>query len=535
MFSRQSVQKTLRDQAPFALASLVLLAMVAWLAAAITRNNDGHFIYALDDAYIHLAIAKQLATSGTWGLRPGQFTPAASSLIWPVVLAAGWRERYGELIPLIINLIAAIGLLYGINRLLSRYGLAGGWRFLMLIVVIIAAPLPPLILAGMEHVLQIGLVVWFCFASLDYAFAAAGTRSPALIALLAGLNTVTRFEGLFVVAVAVLVLMFRRRWAAAGLLTLVAWAPIALFGLFSLNNGWFFLPASVVSKTNLVGSGGIQALLPSPLKLVRGLQSGPLCAILLLLNGIVLIASRRIVKDFWRDPLSVAQLMAVGATLLHASYASFGWFHRYEAYLLVLNLLTLTLRLATLPGAASAGQRRLKLVLQALSLAGTVIILIGSLPFLSEILASSSHIYRQQYQTARFLRSYYPQAAVVLNDIGTVSYYNNNPFFDLWGLGSKEPTLLIRSHAYDAASVQRIAIEQGSRLAVVHPVIFGSYIPDDWRLIGTFVLDRPTIGSSETVGVYAMPGTDEAALRANFAAFAATLPTGVEATLAPAR
>src|SRR6476469_7310825 len=49
--------------------------------------TGGELTYPLDDAFIHMALAKNLAEHGVWGVTPYGFTSPVSSLAWPVLIA----------------------------------------------------------------------------------------------------------------------------------------------------------------------------------------------------------------------------------------------------------------------------------------------------------------------------------------------------------------------------------------------------------------------------------------------------------------
>src|SRR5882762_8810665 len=76
---------------PAALASVALLALTAALIGRMRAMTEGHFVYPLDDSYIHMAMAKTLVRHGSWGLSPGQFEPASSSPLWTLLLAGLYR------------------------------------------------------------------------------------------------------------------------------------------------------------------------------------------------------------------------------------------------------------------------------------------------------------------------------------------------------------------------------------------------------------------------------------------------------------
>src|SRR5687768_3389495 len=90
------------------LAVLLVCGAVVWLAL---RQTDGVLVYALDDPYIHMAIAKNLSENGTWGVNPGEFAGASSSPLWTLLLAGvyGVRGSADDATPLVLNLLAAGG------------------------------------------------------------------------------------------------------------------------------------------------------------------------------------------------------------------------------------------------------------------------------------------------------------------------------------------------------------------------------------------------------------------------------------------
>src|SRR4030042_4674796 len=71
----------------------------------ILGQTGGRFIYNLDDAYIHLAIAKHIVRDGIYGVTPFEFSSSSSSILWPLLLAGalGLVRRRG-ILPLLIKL-----------------------------------------------------------------------------------------------------------------------------------------------------------------------------------------------------------------------------------------------------------------------------------------------------------------------------------------------------------------------------------------------------------------------------------------------
>ena len=80
---------------------LIYTVLVAALIAEVFVKT-GHFVYPLDDAYIHLALAEQLA-HGQYGTNPGEFSSPSSSLLWPFLLIPFAGTRLHTFVPLIFQ------------------------------------------------------------------------------------------------------------------------------------------------------------------------------------------------------------------------------------------------------------------------------------------------------------------------------------------------------------------------------------------------------------------------------------------------
>ena len=67
-------------------AGLALVVLVSQILLGM-RLTEGHWVYTLDDAYIHLAMARTLALDGVWGVALHAFAACSSSPLWTLLLA----------------------------------------------------------------------------------------------------------------------------------------------------------------------------------------------------------------------------------------------------------------------------------------------------------------------------------------------------------------------------------------------------------------------------------------------------------------
>ena len=231
----------------------LLWALVGVILLVSLRQQQGHFCYGLDDAYIHMAMARHFAQAGVWGVTRYGFTSSASSLLWPLLIAGIFRlVGPNELTSLLLNLLLATLLLVLVFRLLRRQGVPAPWVAGALCLIIVAMPLPTMIFNGLEHCLQTLVAVLFVSSAALEIATPATTRAghPIVLYLLAPLLTLVRFEGLFLAFAVCLLLLLRRRVLPALLIGAGVFLPVVLYAAISLGHGWWWLPNSVLLKGN---------------------------------------------------------------------------------------------------------------------------------------------------------------------------------------------------------------------------------------------------------------------------------------------
>ena len=320
---------------------------------------------------------------------------------------------------------AAAAILLG-DRLLRGAGPA--LRAGALIAFVLLTPLPILVLAGMEHTLQIAAVLWL----LDRVRAAdedAPRPGAVVLASLAGaaaLATGARYESLFLVVPAVVVLALDGRWRAAVAAAIGGLVPVVLYGAVSMARGWPPLPNSLLLKRATFEAVGLAGLLDRMGgHALRTLGEAP--------HLLVLLAAVLVLSALLPSPPAVRRWDAifVAATLLHLQLAAIGWLFRYEAYLVAIGIVLVARHLADAGEFAAGRPRRVR---AALTLAGLVVaapLLTRAGQAIREGPLAIKNIYEQQYQMGLFLREIPVGSTVMANDIGAISYLADVRLVDL--------------------------------------------------------------------------------------------------------
>jgi hypothetical protein len=491
---------------------VILLMVSLMLAGLALRQTDGTWVYPLDDSYIHLSLARELATHGHWGFGAERTAFSSSSPGYTLLLAlgfqltgpwAGW--------PLLLNGLGLLLLISQSWRLWPPFP-GKGWLWLLLMLLL---PVPLLWLVGLEHLLHLGFMLG-AMRVLSRVLAEQGVAPHGWLWVLGA--TLLRYETVFLIAVAGGALLWQRRWRSAWWLGMAGVLPLLSVGAWSVLQGGTWLPLSVLLKGHAPLSlawlsAAVERLYQNPFMLTT------LVAVLL---GLSRIAEQNSPPYHWL-------WLTFGVGLLQVLFAEVGGY-RYEAYWLGLAWLGLGQRMEILGPAIAEYKKRLS----DWALMGLLLfpLLVRSGFFLWHYPQATRNIYQQPYQVAQFLQTYYPHRAVGLNDIGLGSWQGDIDLTDMVGVGDQAVFDLRQRDRFTAEALDSLLAARGVQAIVGHEIWLGSRMPARFRAVGTWAVPDNFILADDTITFWATPA-EAARLEARLRAFAAQLPSAVRIDYSP--
>jgi hypothetical protein len=151
----ESRVSAIRQHWPLVVALIALATVGSALYIATILLTEGHLVYTLDDAYIHMAMAKNLVRHGVWGMTPFGFTSSSSSPLWLIMLAGVyWIVGTNDWAPLVMNGAAAALLLLVTYMICRRSGVGPIMTSLLLLAELLLVPVVPVAFCGLEHLLR---------------------------------------------------------------------------------------------------------------------------------------------------------------------------------------------------------------------------------------------------------------------------------------------------------------------------------------------------------------------------------------------
>lgn len=428
----------------------------------LEQRDAGTIGFAMDDAWIHAAVARNFVEGSGWSVVPGRTLSVSTSPTWTLLVAASYfvvRDPIISVLLLSLVLMAGATALFYllVERLTGRPWLAlvGGGLFF----------LNPIAIWGLASGMELPLVLLALLAVLaGYYFSEPVSLARLLLVpLLLAFAAVTRPELFLLIPIAVLDTFYRiwvsgrddarrQAWRTALIQSGVILAALSPYFIFNLVAGGRLFPSTYYAKTLVRGIGlsaALQsgnwgeihrALVTDPLAqvsdLVRTLFAHNPAVLLLFVPGLLLFC-----REFANTYTARGNLLAFSVFVLP-------WFmgmtsptralsNHADRYYVIFPPLVLLLSLL----AVDFLLRRAKLVV--LPLACVVLMVLapwrstaGAVNYLVTDVDSTERLYHRMGVWIR--DNLDPRAKLATNDIGGIAYFAARDLIDVMGLASPE-------------------------------------------------------------------------------------------------
>jgi len=562
------------------LGILLPLIVCYYLIQRSAGQTGGLFVYFMDDAYIHMGVAKNLLQNGSIGLNEKTWTSLTSSPLYTFSLALLLKLTGGSdqiLWPFGMAVWAALVFFMGRGFYRYRYSLTSFQVYVALLALCI--PLSITLLSGMEHLLHLFLASLLLLhwqgGSTEKQ---AGYGSWGLLMLLGALATFTRIETVFLLGMMALLDLVLLRSVRGVVVMAVSVVPLVLFMGWVHQHGASFLPNSMAVKSAL-HTDSLEHIVEDLLKRSSGKfymqdRVWQLISALagLFFGGYVLLQKEKPLAV----RMSVRPLIAASGCMLAVFYLGLpDPTDRYDIWINGLFIFSFAIALgnATKDSLAMGALGALPLLIYsyvlhsrlpgipALRYAFVFLILayclwfwkknrdrigLDKLAYLSVFMlvisladvrffksAANSYklgrsIYNQQYLFGQFVKTYYNGKPIVLNDIGTTAFYSESPVIDRIGLATT--ALMPAGKAFSLGQldgygpmVDSVAQARGAALAILYRCWLPD-IPKRWVHVGNLNTEHTGFIANDTVSFYAFTEADARIARRNLARFLQTMP-----------
>jgi len=468
--------------APLAIALAVFGALFAAIVISV-MPHIGHFNYALDDAYIHLSVARNLAETGWFGVRPGEFVLLSSSPLFTTLLAL-LMKLFGpsEFFPLALASIGAVLALFVMNEWLRECAIERTPRAIALVLLGTGAMIVPLVTLGLEHTLHLTLTLTFVSA-LGHAVTSPSPRSTIRLILAAFPLVVLRYESLFLIASAALILAWQKKFFVAIGVAIASIAPAAMLGAYSVARGGTALPSSVLVKGGIPAGAGIAWMLRAPfVHFAANVKEAP-HVLGMIATVAVLLALRRRAHLSLLAPAPLAGFAALGSMLFFMISSFASGFYRYELWLVWL-----------------AGAAAVPMFLEAWRLTAkerrhwlvciwfpAAIAFVRALSWTRADPIAIRNIHDQQMVFGLFLARFHAREPVVVNDIGYISWAASPNMVDFAGLATPRITRAWRRGDFSMEMYDGAARAENARIAILFPNWYPR-LPERFTPVASFTI-----------------------------------------------
>ena len=468
----------------FILGGATFLAGIIYLLASELVYRIG---FPLDDSWIHLTFARNLAQHGEWSFRPGVPSAGSTSPLWSSLLAIGflfnlepyiWTYFLGLLTLWALSVVCEITA----RRLVTTYTVQVPWVGIFIIVewhLLWAA------MSGMETLLH-GLIAALVLSALMM-----NSRRYLTLGLLTGLSVWVRPDGLTLLGPLVLAVIFNEKDTTTRLRglfqVLIGFGGIFLFYLFfNLLIGGTPMPNTFYAKQAEYTAWQAFPFLRRLGELFIQLWVGPS---FLLIPGIIVWVVQSVRKRSWGSLLALT--WSVGYMLLYMMRLPM---YQHGRYIMpAMPIFFLTGLLAVMEFSAGKTFKRYQWFVATLWN-----ISLGSVSLLFIVLGARSYardvnlIEQEMVEPAKWAAANLPAEAVIAaHDIGALGYFDQHELIDLAGLVSPEVIPFIRDEPRLAAYLDEKDVDYLIAFADLYPeMVLGREVVftagDDIANVGDF-------------------------------------------------
>lgn len=468
---------------------VTVLLVAACLSAAlylIVSARTYGIGFPLDDSWIHLTYARNLALRGEWAFQPGHLSAGSTAPLWTFLLAIGfwlrlgpyvWTYLTGELALVALAVLAETAA----RRLREDYRPRWPWIGLFFIA---EWHLQWAALSGMETILQALLMTAVLVMLL------VGSRRYALMGILTGLSIWVRPDGITLLGpVALTILLVEKTLAQkSGSFARYLVGLCVLFGAYLAFNLWLSdapMPNTFYAKQAEYFAWQQQPLLYRLSVLLVQLLTGPSIILFPAMVAAMILAIRR---RAW--PMLAALLWSGGYLILYILRLPA---YQHGRYLMpAMPILFLAGMMAFLEFKAShlfgRQHQRVLAVAQASLITLTVAFaFLGARSYGQDV----GLIESEMVVTAKWIAGHVPpQEVVAAHDIGALGYFDTHPLIDLAGLVSPEVIPFIR----DEARLAKFLNQQHANYLVAFPSFYPQLTRMATPVFSTGGLFAPALG-----------------------------------------
>lgn len=431
---------------PLSKRDLVFLAATTILAGAVYLSACALFYkvgFPLDDTWIHLTFARNLAEHGEWSFRLGVPSAGSTSPLWSALLALGfllnlqpyiWTYLLGLLVMWALSVVCELTT----RRLVPAYAPRAPWVGVFIIVewhLLWAA------MSGMETLLH-GLIAAVVLSALMM-----NSRRYLSLGLLTGLSVWARPDGLTLLGpLALAVLLFEpdlpSRLRGLTRVFIGFGSIFAFYLLFNLLIGGAPMPNTFYAKQAEYAEWQNMALSYRFSELFLQLLVGPS---FLLLPGIVSWTVRAVRNRSWGSLLALA--WSVGYMLMYVMRLPVYQHGRYIMPAMPVFFLLGLVGMTEFSTSKAFGRYQwftTTLWNASLAMVTVLFIVLGARSYARDV----AFIEQEMVAAAKWASANLPPESVLaVHDIGALGYFDDHPMIDLAGLVSPEVIPFIRDEA----------------------------------------------------------------------------------------